>query len=506
MRKLLRGAAITVLSLHVACGGGSSGGGGSEPPPVAHAPNIVFILTDDLDAAAAQEMPLVKALITDRGTRFRHHYVSLSMCCPSRTATLRGQFAHNTGVYTNNLPDGGFEFVHAQGLETSTLATWLQAAGYRTALFGKYLNGYPETAPSATYIPPGWNEWMSPIVGAPHQGFDYTMNHNGTAVAYGSNEADYLTDVISNAAANFIRDAVAGHSTQPFFIYLAPYTPHQPATPAPRHANAFPGLRAPRPDAFNEADVSDKPLWVQNHPLLDAAQIAHIDDLYRRRRQSLLSVDEMVQNMVDALQATGQLDNTYILFTSDNGYHLGQHRLDSGKNTAFEEDILVPLVVRGPGVPAGRDENRLSANVDYAPTFAEIAGTSTPAFVDGRSLLPLLKGQTPSSWRQALLLEHRAADDPELTATDTPREPADPFALGPRGAGPFAGLRLADDTTYVEYAVGEFELYDNAGDPAQLRNAYAASSPATRARLTGWLSALKSAAGTGLRQAELAPP
>lgn len=166
----------------------------------AKAPNIIFILTDDLDRAAADQMTLTKQLITDQGTYFRHHYVSLSLCCPSRVATLRGRFAHNNGVYTNNLPDGGFELAYARGLETSTMATWLKDAGYRTALFGKYLNGYPDTAPNSTYIPPGWNEWMSPIAGDPHDGFNYTMNENGSPVNYGGAESDYLTDVISSAA------------------------------------------------------------------------------------------------------------------------------------------------------------------------------------------------------------------------------------------------------------------------------------------------------------------
>jgi len=463
----------------------------------AKTPNIVFILADDLDAAAAATMPRTKALITDHGTNFRRHYVSLSLCCPSRSTTLRGQFAHNTGVYKNELPDGGFGGFHSRGLENSTAATWLQDAGYRTALFGKYLNGYPEGGPSMTYVPPGWTSWMSPNGGTPYRGFNYTMSDNGATVSYGGQEADYLTDVISAKAASFIRDSVA------------PYAPHAPATPAPRHDGAFQSVKAPRTSSFNENDTSDKPTWVRALPQLSSSQIKDIDKLYGKRRESLLAIDEMVENIVDTLQSTGQLGDTYIFFTSDNGFHQGQHRLDSGKNTGFEEDLIVPLMVRGPGVPAGHTVDHFTANVDYAATFTEIAGTSAPSFVDGRSLMPFLRGQTPPSWRQALLLEHKPGASQRLRGADSTLEPADPFDRI-TGAGAnidsFMGLRLTDGTSYLEYETGEYELYDNNADPAQLRNAYNTTSPVIKQRLASWLAALKNASGAALRQAELGAP
>jgi len=481
-------------------------------PVGAKAPNIVFILVDDLDAAAAAQMSQVKALITDQGTSFQHHYVSLSLCCPSRATTLRGQFSHNTGIFKNDLPDGGFGGFYQKGEEASTFATWLHDGGYRTALFGKYLNGYPEEGPSPRYVPPGWTEWMSPAAGTPYKGFNYTMNHNGLLVDYGKADADYLTDVISRAAADFIRHSVDQFPDKPFMVYLAPFAPHAPATPAPRHENEFKNIKVPRGPAFNEADVSDKPAWVRALPLLNQTQIAGLDKLYRKRRQSLLAVDEMVQNIVNTLQTKGELSNTYIFFTSDNGYHQGQHRLDSGKMTAYEEDLVIPMSVRGPGVPAKRTVDQITANVDYAGTFAEIGGVSVPSFVDGRSLVPFLKGQTPPAWRAALLLENKDGALPPLRNADGPLEPSDPFelAVGPTGDGPgidgFMGLRINDGTSYLEYTTGEHEYYNNDTDPAQLRNTYVFTSPQTKARLASWVAALKNASGAALRQAEQAAP
>lgn len=488
-------------------------------PAVAQAksPNIVFILTDDLNEEVFSHIARVKTLITDQGTTFNHHFVSLSLCCPSRTATLRGQFAHNTGIFTNEpASGGGFQTVYSSGLENSTFATWLQGAGYRTALIGKYLNGYPNTAPSKTYIPPGWTRWFSPNGGNPYSEYNYSLNENGTTVSYGSDPSDYLVDVISKKATTFITNTTTNFPNKPFFLYVAPYVPHGPATPPPRYANDFPNIQAPRTQSFNEADVGDKPSWVKNKAPLTAAQITKLDNLYRKRRQSIQAVADLVENVVNTLSATGQLDNTYIFFTSDNGFHQGQHRLNSGKNTAYEEDINVPLVVRGPGVPVGQVVDAITANVDYAPTFAAIAGTTPPAFVDGRSLLPFLTSTSPPSvWRKVLLLEHAG---PSLTeASDDPLlEPQDDFdvqAAATGGAPVFVGLRTKSQAlsghgpiNYVEYDTGERELYDLSIDPDQLNNGYATAGTPLKADLSAWLASLRQAAGQTLRNAEQSPP
>ncbi len=226
-------------------------------PPAAAArpaarPNIVLILTDDEDVASHRFMPKTKALVEDQGVAFDNFFVSYAFCCPSRTSILRGQYAHNTQVVGNELPYGGYEKLHQQGLENSTIATWLQAAGYRTALLGKYINRYePELG-----VPPGWSDWYGGGTDG-HQGYDYRLNENGRVVRYGSEPSDYATDVLAGKAVDVIeRSSAAG---QPFFLYVAPFTPHSPAVAARRHLTLFGDAELPRGPAFDEADVSDKP-------------------------------------------------------------------------------------------------------------------------------------------------------------------------------------------------------------------------------------------------------
>ncbi len=481
------------------------------PGAVLERPNIIVIVADDLDAASLEAMPRAKALLADQGTSFTNFFVSLALCCPSRATILRGQYAHNHQVLTNRPPNGGFQRFRALGHELSTVATWLHDAGYHTVLLGKYLNGYPQGV-DPTYVPPGWDEWYSPVGGTPYANVSYRMNENGTIVSYGQREDDYLTDVLARKANDIIwRAADRGW---PFFMYLATYAPHAPATPAPRHQDTFPGVAAPRPPSFNEDDINDKPAWLRNRPPLGPRQMEQIDALYRRRLQSLQAVDELIERLVGALEATGQLGRTYLFFTSDNGFHLGQHRLPQGKNTAYEEDIRVPLIVRGPGVPAGRVIEHLAANTDLAPTFAELAGLAAPEFVDGRSLVPLLSPEppAPAQWRQAVLIEHFADRVPRRQAQEQRRrEPPRERRAQPRrrparggGAPTFAAIRTPQ-YVYIEYASGERELYDLRVDPYELSNLASAAPPALLSSLAERLHALQRCNGAGCRAVEDMP-
>ena len=466
-------------------------------------PSIIFILTDDQTLKDVEAMPKVRALLADRGVSFSNYFVSYALCCPSRSSILRGQYAHNTGVRGNLPPIGGFQTFHARGNETSTVGTWLQAAGYRTGYFGKYLNGYPRGV-SPTYVPPGWDEWDSPAGGNPYSEFNYRMNENGKIVAYGAGPDDYMTDVLANKAVEF-----AQRGGKPFFIHLAVYAPHQPATPAPRYARAPVDGTAPRSPSFNEPDVTDKPSWLQRLNPLTTRQIAVMDLLYQRRLRSLLAVDDLVAALVDALRTSGQLEHTYIFFSSDNGFHFGDHRLPLGKNTAYEEDIRVPLIVTGPSVPAGRTVPHLAVNIDLGPTWADLAGAQTPNFVDGRSLVPLL-GATPppiDRWRQSILIEHWAQERGEEAESD---EGTNPPAVPPRrlvrGTPTLAAIHTRD-YVYIEYETGDRELYDLRKDPFELRNLIGTTGRPFLDAVAARLAALRRCAGPACRTAEdTAPP
>jgi len=276
----------------------------------------------------------------------------------------------------------------------------------------------------------------------------------------------------------------------------------------------FAGRKAPRTPNFDEADVGDKPEWVRSLPRLNNSRTQTIDDLYELRLESLQAVDEMIGALVDALQSTGTLENTYIFFFSDNGFHLGQHRQVTGKQAPYEEEIRVPLIVRGPGVPEGRVlADHLVGNVDLAPTFAALAGAAAPDFVDGRSLVPLLGSSPPpvSGWRQAFLIMHGEQDDDTEGAwrTNPLLEPPDDVSAKARAAAqaampPFAGLRTAD-YTYVEYDSGERELYDLRNDPYELQNIAATADRALVSRLSSWLAVLSSCQGAACRSADQTP-
>lgn len=480
-----------------------AGGAAPKAAPAAARPNFIVILTDDQDLTlgSIDHMPRTVNLIARQGMTFSNYFVPLSLCCPSRATILTGLYPHNHKVYTNFPPDGGYERFDELHHEEETLATALQDAGYRTALIGKYLNGYPNGR-DKTWVPPGWDEWASPVGGSPYAAYRFTLNENGRTVKYGSTAADYMTDVLAGKATAFVRSA-AGNG-QPFFLFLATFAPHKPSAPAKRHTGLFTDLKAPRTPSFNEADVSDKPDRIRRLPKLTTAQINTIDVLYRKQMLSLQAVDETVAALVKALQETGTLANTYIVFTSDNGFHMGQHRLEPGKYTPYETDVHVPLLVRGPGVAAGSRASALAVSVDLAPTLAELAGARLPGAPDGRSLVPLLRGQTPEDWRRMVLLEQFAfpSAPPRANETLEPPDPQDERATANYLA--HVGLRTADFKV-VAYENGEREVYDLRSDPDELVNLRSRVGKAWLMRLSQMAKTLGKCAGASCRQLEARP-
>lgn len=477
--------------------------GGATPvpaPETAARPNFIVILTDDQDLTlgSLDHMPRTRNLIARKGMTFSNYFVPLSLCCPSRATILTGHYPHNHKIYTNFPPDGGFERFDELGHEEATLALALQDAGYRTALIGKYLNGYPNGR-DKSWVPPGWSEWASPVDGSPYAAYRFTLNENGRIVKYGSTASDYMTDVLARKATAFVRRTAGGG--QPFFLLLATYAPHKPSTPAKRHAGLFPDLKAPRTPSFNEADVDDKPGRIRGLPLLTADQIDTIDVLYRNQMLTLQAVDEAVAALVKALRETRALANTYIVFTSDNGFHMGQHRLVPGKYTPYETDIHVPLLIRGPGVAAGSCASALVSSVDLAPTLAGLAGARLPGDSDGRSLVPWLRGQTPQEWRRMVLLEQFGFPSvpPRAGQTLEPPDPQDEAAIADYRA--HMGLRTPD-FKFVTYESGDQEVYDLRNDPDELVNLKSQVGEDWLMRLSQMAKTLGKCAGASCRQLE----
>ena len=478
--------ALAVLALILPSCGGGGGGSPSTPsspsPSPAPRPNIVFILTDDLDLDNVAYMPRLKALIADRGTTFANAFVTTPLCSPSRASILTGQYAHNHGLLSNQLPLGGFEKWAASGKEQATIATALKTAGYRTIMIGKYMNAYQPGSPP--YVAPGWDDWHAIFSsGSQDPYFDYSFNDNGTITSYGSRAEDYATDVMATKAVEALQRAEA-NDTQPFFLYLAVGAPHTPAFRAPKYDNQFSNLTAPRTPSFGEADVSDKPAWLQGFPLFTDRDVKRIDFLYRDRVASLQSVDELLDRVFQQLDTQGELNNTLVVFTSDNGFFLGPHRFNRGKGAPYEEAIRVPLVVRGPGVVAGAVRRELVTNLDFAPTFAALAGASLQVEAEGRSLATLLQGGAAGDWRRDFLVEFwQNAEEGDESDTGIPTWQA-----------------LRNETTlYADYETGDGELYDLTKDPYELESQYGAASSATLAPLEQRLAALKACRGASCR-------
>ena len=459
MRKSLLAAlaGLVCALLAAACGSAPASVSSSQhivsPSPHSKSPpNFVFILTDDLTWNLVSHMPHVQAL-EKAGTTMSRYYVVDSLCCPSRSAIFTGQYPHDDGVFTNVGSDGGYAAYNANGDPSRSFAVALQGAGYRTAMMGKYLNGYQ---PKQNAPAPGWDVWD--VAGDGYAEFNYTLNENGHLQHYGRKAKDYMTDVLSGKATSFIGSSAT--SGKPFMLEVATFAPHAPFTPAPRYAHAASTVKYPRTPAYNRLPANP-PAWLKGHKPLSGAEQTRIRTEYEERIEADLSVDDMVGSIEHTLQAEGLAKNTYFVFSSDNGYHMGEYRLHPGKQTAFDTDIHVPLIVAGPGVPAGHVASQLASNIDLCPTFETLAGLPVPATVDGHSLAAIWQGKDPPDWRQAVLIEHHGPDD----------SPGDPDAQNNAEADPpsYEAVRTAT-ALYVVYSDGEQEYYNTAKDPNELDN------------------------------------
>jgi N-acetylglucosamine-6-sulfatase len=463
--------------------------------------NVVFILTDDMTTSELSAMPNVQSLLASQGTSFNEAYVSFPLCCPSRATMMSGLYMHNHGVHGNFPPNGSW--LRYIPHESDDLPVWLHDDGYHTVHIGKYMNGYPGGTPTIPAppgenlpVPDGWDEWYGKV-SEDALYFNYQLieksetNPTPHLTFYGDQPTDYQTDVFTGRAVNFVNDNAVGN--QPFWLNLWFNSPHGPFDPAPRDLYRLSGTPLPKLPAFNEKDIKDKPKWFrkQAKKRLTKKQALLIDNERRRQEEQLISVDQAVGKLVQALQDKGILDNTYIIFSSDNGFFRGEHRIATGKYLPYDPASRVPLIIRGPGVPAGGVSNELVWNGDIPQTILQIASGSQDDSLDGRSFLPfaqqpqvrstrpiLLEGDTGPGGTGAESAQSAAARARDARVHVAGRKGVDNLEQEPDAiksatntdsAPAYRSIRT-DRYEYTIYANGQTELYDMIRDPAQLHS------------------------------------
>ena len=480
----------------------------------ARPPNIVFLLTDDQDVTAQSlnYMPKLGKLMRQEGTEFSNYFVPTGLCCPSRSTIIRGQFCHNTKIWDNGdlnnstYLSGGFRKWIAEGLENTTIATLLRDAGYQTFLIGKYLNGYEDN--EASHVPVGWDSWYG-MTNTAYYGPHFSQQGK---LLVTSNDT-YQTDFISKVAQSFIKNR---DKTKPFFLYVAPFAPHAPSTPAKRHANLFNNYTAPRYPSYNpdSAIQNQKPSWLHQIPPLSDTQIADIDEFYRNRLRALQGVDEMLENITNLLDTESITNTTYLFYMGDNGQHLGDYRLPGGKRQAYDTDIRVPFLVRGPGIKGSLNVTEVVMSIDLLPTWIELAGAKMPKTyeVDGKSMVPLLRGSLPpqprvNTYRSVALAEMYGGSSNMGTRYIGMKG----FEKNKFWNNTYQAVRVINGSDwaeganwmYAEWCTGEREFYNVTEDPHEIHNLINSTNSTLLSKLSALTELLGSCAGKNCTDIDL---
>jgi N-acetylglucosamine-6-sulfatase len=417
-------------------------------------PNVILIVTDDQRSASIRVMRAVSSKIGARGIRFQNAIVAVPTCGPNRVSLLTGQYAHTHGCYVN--PDTARDFASTDGRQ---IGAWLRKAGYRTGLFGKYLNGYG--ALPDTYVPPGWHAWDA--VRGKGGYYDYNLQHNdynggriGVVVHHGSSVGDYFADVVTEKVSHFIRSTPA---SMPLFAYVAYNAPHEPFVPARRHEGSLAGTDPWRPRSYNEDDVSDKPAWLRDDPKWDAAMRTTHDNKRSAQLETLLAVDEGVSKIIQTLRDVGRLADTLIVYTSDNGFLWGEHRR-WGKSVPYRAAHEVPLLMRWDARITARLRVKAPVStIDISATLLAVSGATPTRSQEGLSLVPFFTNASAWIGRTHVFFEKQTAG----------------------GVPAFCAART-ETQLYVRYATGEEEFYNYGKDPQELRNRI--DDPASRDAVT----------------------
>ncbi|KAL4738346.1 alkaline-phosphatase-like protein [Aspergillus similis] len=458
---------------------------GPAPQTSPNKPNFVFIITDDQDLQldSIEFMPLVSKHLEQKGTFFSNHFVTTALCCPSRVSLWTGRQAHNTNVTDVTPPYGGYPKFVDRGFNDNFLPVWLQNAGYDTYYTGKLFNAHTVDNYHSPYVNgfTGSDFLLDPFTYS-YLNSTYQRNRD-EPVSY---EGRHTVDVITEKALGFLNDGLNGD--RPFFLTIAPVAPHSNVDvsalagdrgaptimtepiPLDRHKSLFQDVKVPRTKHFNPDEPSGVS-WIKNLPQQNESTVEYHDHFYRQRLRALQGVDELVDLVVTKLEASGQLDNTYIIYTSDNGYHIGQHRLPPGKACGFEEDIRVPLFIRGPGVPENKVEEAVTTHIDLAPTIFDLAEIPLREDFDGTPIpLPGVEDNT-SIRHEHVTVEYwgKSYLEGEKGALSNPENL--PFFTN----NTYKSVRIIGEGYNLYYSVwcnNEHELYDLTTDPYQLNNLY----------------------------------
>ncbi|KAE8371284.1 alkaline-phosphatase-like protein [Aspergillus bertholletiae] len=443
-------------------------------------PNFLFIMSDDQDLLldSLSYTPLTMKHMRDKGITFSNHFVTTALCCPSRVSLWTGRLAHNTNVTDVHPPWGGYPKFVEGGFDKNFLPVWLQQAGYDTYYTGKLMNAHS----IQSYVSPhvsGFNgsDFLLDPYTYDYMNATYQRNHKAPVSYLGR----HTTEVLTEKAMGFLEDALTGE--RPFFLAVSPIAPHSNMNgtygagsgplwmdepiPEERHKHLFPEAKVPRTANFNPKKPTGVS-WIHDLPFRNETEVDYNDHYYRQRLRALQGVDELVDQLISRLERSDKLDNTYIIYTSDNGFHIGQHRLPPGKTCGFDEDIRVPFFIRGPGIPEGVVENSVTTHVDLAPTLYELAGIplredfdGAPMRILGNSVGTLHEHVTVEYWGQAML-------EGGLSNLGKPTVPNNTYKAA----------RILSEEYNLYYSVwcnNEHELYDLTRDPHQIDNLYTAT-------------------------------